>query len=239
MHEVPTDTVDRPIADTLPLQPNTPAPIAHVPQEPFAIPQGADMSWLTARTVVIGIGVVVLGAILVTGFRSSATPETIKVAPIQNTEPSSADVNKLVLENSKATLADLKIATDLKIEEVQQASINERSQEILLESQKHVSNPKSGCYRSPYGTACYITSFISEQQQRYADAISLRQWNKANNALFDVRAARASLDGVKQVPFTPAVTSAAIIKENQARINFAQQSDNAIAADLYGVKSKK
>ena len=133
----------------------------------------------------------------------------------------------------------LKIATDLKIEEVQQASINERSQEILLESQKHVSNPKSGCYRSPYGTACYITSFISEQQQRYADAISLRQWNKANNALFDVRAARVSLDGVKQVPFTPAVTSAAIIKENQARINIAQQSDNAIAADIYGAKSKK
>ena len=239
MDYYPTDTVDRPIADTLPLLPNTPAPIAHVPQEPFAIPQGADMSWLTARTVAISIGVVVLGAILVIGFRSSGTPETIKVAPIQNSEPSSADVNKIVLENSKATLADLKIATDLKIEEVQQASINERSQEILLESQKHVSNPKSGCYRSPYGTACYITSFISEQQQRYADAISLRQWNKANNALFDVRAARVSLDGVKQVPFTPAVTSAAIIKENQARINIAQQSDNAIAADIYGAKSKK
>ena len=239
MDYYPTDTVDRPIADTLPLQPNTPAPIAHVPQEPFAIPQRANLSWLTKRGLAIGIGVVVLVAILVTAFRSSGTPETIKVAPIQNTEPSSADVNQLILENSKVALADLKIATDLKIEEVQQASINERSQEILLESQKHVSNPKSGCYRSPYGTACYITSFISEQQQRYADAISLRQWNKANNALFDVRAARVSLDGVKQVPFTPAVTSAAIIKENQARINIAQQSDNAIAADIYGAKSKK
>jgi len=239
MYEVPTDTIDHQIADTLPLQPNTPAPIAHVPQERFAIPQGVDMSWLTKRGLAIGIGVVVLGAILVTNFRSSGTPETIKVAPIQNTEPSSADVNKLVLENSKATLADLKIATDLKIEEVQQASINERSQEILLESQKHVSNPKSGCYRSPYGTACYITNFISEQQQRYADAISLRQWNKANNALFDVRAARVSLDGAKQVPFTPALTSAAIIKETEARINLAQQSDNAIAADMYGVKSRE
>ena len=233
-----TDTIDRPIADTFPLQPNTPAPIAHVPQEPFAIPQGADMSWLTKRGLAIGIGVVVLVVIAVTGFRSSGNPETIKVAPIQNSDPSSADVNKLVLENSKATLADLRIATDLKIEEVQQASINERSQEILLEAQRQVKDPKSGCYRSPFGTACFLTAYVSEQQQRFQNAIAIRNWNDSNSALFNVKATRVAFDGVKLVPFTPAVTSAAIIKENEARINIAQQSDNAIAHDLYGVKQK-
>lgn len=236
MYEVPTDIIDRPIVDTLPIQPNTPAPIAHVPQEQFAIPQG--MSWLTSRNVAIGIGVVVIGAILVTGFRSSGELETIKVAPIQQTEPSSADVNEIVLENSKVALADLKIATDLKIKEVQQASINERSQEILLEAQRQVKDSKSGCFRSPYGTACFITTFINEQQLRYQDAIGARDWNRSNTALFNIESARVALDGVKPVPFTPAVTSAAIIKENQARINLAQQSDNAIAADLFGAKSK-
>ena len=238
MDYYPTDTVDRPIADTLPLLPNTPAPIAHVPQEPFAIPQGADMSWLTARTVAISIGVVVLGAILVIGFRSSGTPETIKVAPIQNSEPSSADVNKIVLENSKATLADLKIATDLKIEEVQQASINERSREILLEAQRQVKDPKSGCYRSPFGTNCFLITYVNEQQQRFQNAIDVRNWNSSNNALFNIESARIAMDGVKPVPNTPAIASAAIIKENQTRINLAQQSDNAIAADLYGAKSR-
>lgn len=233
MYELPVDTIDRPISDTFtpPMQQNTLAPIA--------LYQG-NMQWLTPRNMAIAIGGVVMLSIMAIAVRGSgSTPETIKVGAIQNTEPSSAVVNKVVLENSKATLNDLKIATDLKIEEVRQASINERSQEILLEAQKHVADTKSSCYRSPYGTTCYITIFISEQQLRYADAIAVRQWNKANNALFDVKAARTALDGVTPVPFAPAVTSAAIIKENEARINLAQQSDNAIASDMYGVKTKK
>ena len=232
MDYYPADTIDRPIAfaPAPQVQPNTPAPIE--------LYEG-NMQWLTPRNMAIGIGGAVMAAILLVSFRGSAAPETIKVGAIQNTEPSSQEVNKIVLENSKATLDDLKIATNLKMEEIYQSSINERSQEILLEAQKHVANPKSGCYRSPHGTACYATTFIAEQNLRYADAIAVRQWNKANNALFDVKAARTALDGIKPVPFTPAVTSAAIIKENELRINVAQQSDNAIATDLYGARQKK
>ena len=233
MYEVPIDTIDRPIAfaPAPQVQPNTPAPIE--------LYQG-NMQWLTPRNMAIGIGGVVMAAILFVSFRGSAAPETIKVGAIQNTEPSSQEVNKLILENSKASLDDLKIATNLKMEEIYQSSINERSLEILAEAQKHVANPKSpSCYRSPHGTACYVTVFIAEQNARYADAISVRQWNKANNALFDVKAARTALDGIKPVPFTPAVTSAAIIKENELRINLAQQSDNAIATDLYGARTKR
>ena len=231
MYEVPID-IDRPIADTpTPQQPNIPAPIA--------LYQGGNMQWLTPRNMAIAIGGVIMLSIMAIAVRGSgSTIETIKVGAIQITDPSSADVNKVVLENSKTTLSNLKLATDLKIEEVRQASINERSQEILLEAQRHVTDPKSGCFRSPYGTTCYITIFIDEEQLRYADAIAVRQWNKANNALFDVKAARTALDGINQVPFSPAVTSAAIIKENEARINLAKQSDNAIASDIYGVKKK-
>ena len=231
MYEVPID-IDRPIAfaPAPQVQPNTPAPIE--------LYQG-NMQWLTPRNMAIGIGGVVMAAILFVSFRGSAAPETIKVGAIQNTEPSSADVNKLILENSKASLDDLKIATNLKMEEIYQSSINERSLEILAEAKKHVAAPQSACYRSPHGTACYATIFITEQNARYVDAIAIRQWNKANNALFDVKAARTALDGIKPVPFNPAVTSAAIIKENELRINVAQQSDNAIAADIYGARTKR
>jgi hypothetical protein len=233
MDYYPADTIADRIVD---VRSNTAAPIAHVPQEQFAIPAG--LAVLTPRNLAIGIGGVVIGAILLVGFRSSSNGESIKVAPIQNTEPSSAQVNQLVLGNSKAALADLKIATDLKIDEIQQAAINERSQEILLEAQKQIKDPKSGCYRSPYGVSCFVTVFIAEQEQRYSYAISGRDWNKANTALFNIKASRVALDGVKPTPFTPAVASAAIIKENEARINLAQQSDNAIAHELNGNGAK-
>jgi hypothetical protein len=65
-----------------------------------------------------------------------------------------------------------------------------------------------------------------------------RDWTKANHALFEIKAARIALDGSQPVPFTPNVTSAAIIKEMELRVSILQQSDNAIASEMYGGKAK-
>jgi hypothetical protein len=209
---------------------NTPAPIV-------AYQSSSDKwQWVTPRNIAIGIGGLMMLSLFVIMSRNAGTSETIKVAPVQDIAPSSQDVNKLILTNSKASLETLKDATDIKIKEITDASINERSQEILIESQKNIINPKSNCYKSDLGTTCYLTAFIGEMQNRYSDAILLRQWHKANNALFDIKAARVALDGIKQpTPFTPAVVSAAILKENETRLNIANQTDNAKASSLTGM----
>lgn len=230
MDYYPTETIDQ--QQQLDVQPNTPAPIVAVSQNQY--------QWVSPRLIGGCIGVVVMLVIGAIAARSTAinNDQPIKIAPLQNTAPSSQQVNQVILEGSKASLADVKIATDLKVEEVTQAMLNERSNEILTEAKRHVSSPKSPCYRSPYQQACYISTFIPEMQKRYENAVLTREWSQANQALFDIKAARIALDGAPTVPFTPNVTSAAIIKEMELRVNILQQSDNALAADMYGGKGK-
>jgi len=226
MYEVPTETIAN--AQQIDVQPNIPAPIA--------VYQGNGYQWVTPRNLAIGFGGLTLLVIGAIAMRSTAinNDQPIKVAPLQNVAPSSQQVNQVILEGSKASLAEIKIATDLKLDEVTQAMLIERSNEILTEAKNHLKNSKSACFRSPYQQACYISTFIPEMQKRYEDAVLSRKWSQANQALFDIRAARYALDGAPNVPFTPNVTSAAIIKEMETRVNILRQSDNAIAADMYG-----
>jgi len=232
MYEVPIDTQQQFTA-----QPNTEAPIVAVNPYQF---QGNQYQLVNPRVIFGGLGAITLLVIGALAMRSTAinTDAPIKIAPLQNVAPSSQQVNQVILENSKASLSDIKIATDLKIDEVTQAMLNERSNEILTEAKRHVSNSKSNCFRSPYQQACYISTFIPEMQKRYEDAVLTRKWSQANQALFDIKAARIALDGFQPIPFTPNVTSAAIIKEVEARVNILQQSDNAIASEMYGGKAK-
>lgn len=232
MYEVPIDTQQQFTA-----QPNTEAPIVAVNPYQFQ-GQGNQYQLVNPRVIFGGLGAITLLVIGALAMRSTAinTDAPIKIAPLQSIAPSSQQVNQVILENSKASLADIKVATDLKIEEVSLAMLNERANEILTEAKRHVSNPKSPCYRSPYQQACYISTFIPEMQQRYESAVLTRKWSQANQSLFDIKAARIALDGSQPVPFTPNVTSAAIIKEVEARVNILQQSDNAIASEMYGGK---
>lgn len=229
MYEVPTDTLQD--TQQFTAQPNISAPI---------VAYSNQYQWVTPRNIALvagGLVILVIGAI---AMRSTAinAEQPIKIAPLQNVAPTSQQVNQVILENSKTSLSDVKTATDLKIDEVTQAMLNERSQEVLTEAKRHVTNPKSSCYRSPYQQACYISTFIPEMQKRYEDAVLARKWTQANQSLFDIRAARIALDGSQQVPFTPNVTSAAIMKEMELRVNILQQSDNAIAAEMYGGKAR-
>lgn len=236
MDYYPTDTIaDRPIAE---VQPNTPAPIAHIPQEQFAIPQ--NMSWLTPRNVAIAVGGVVIAAILVTGFRGNNT-QSMTVYPPEQSPVDMNKVNEDIIKNNISKFSELKQASDLKIEEIRQGSINERAQEILTEAKRHVSDPKSGCYRAFNGHKCYALLFAKEQKQRYMDAIAVRDWKKSNNALFDFQAARVALDGINQnLPFDPPVTFGAMSNELEMRSLIEDQSQNAIATDLYqGVRKKQ
>lgn len=225
MYEVPTDTVTRPVLDA---QPNTPAPIVAY--------QGDSYQWVTPRNIALiggGLVLLVVGAI---AMRSTAitNDQPIKIAPLQSTAPSTQQVNQLILEGSKESLSEIKIATDLKIVEVSQAMLVQRSQAILNEANRQLADPKSPCFKSQYQQVCFISTFIPEQQKRYEQAALSRNWVAANQALFEIQAARIVLDGAPNVPFTPNITSAAIIKEMELRVNIAQQSDNALAADMYG-----
>jgi hypothetical protein len=238
MYEVPTDTYQDTQQLNVNVQPNTSAPIVAY--------EGNQYQWVSVpRNIALMIGVpslLVIGAI---AMRSTAitTDQVIKVAPLQNNlAPSTQQVNQVILENSKASLSDIKIATDLKIEEVTKAMLNERSQAILIEANRQLTippdpkNKEASCFRSPYQQACFISVFIPEQQKRYEMAALSRDWTKANHALFEIKAARIALDGSQPVQFTPNITSAAIIKEMEARVSILQQSDNAIASEMYGGK---
>lgn len=209
-------------------QPNTEAPIA--------VYQGNGYQWVNLRFLLGGAGALVLLVIGAIAMRSTAInpDEPIKVAALSNPKPSSQQVNQVILEGSKNTLSDTKIATDLKIEEVTKAMLNERSQAILTEAKRQVSDRNSQCFKSEYQQACFISVFIPEQQKRYEDAALQRRWKDANQALFEIKAARIALDGASTVPFTPNITSAAISNEMQLRVSILQQSDNAIAADMFG-----
>jgi hypothetical protein len=114
--------------------------------------------------------------------------------------------------------------------------LNERSIAILTEGKRQVTDRNSPCFKSPHQEACFISVFIPEQLKRYEDAALQRRWHEANKALFEIKAARIALDGAPNVSFTPHITSAAITNELQVRVNIWQQSDNAIAAELYGGK---
>lgn len=234
MDYYPTDTVQE---QQFTAQPNTEAPIVAV--NPYQYQgQGNRYQWVSPRNIALiagGLVVLVIGAL---AMRSTAinTDTPIKVAPLQNVAPSSQQVNQVILENSKASLSDIKIATDLKIEEVTKAMLNERSQAILIEANRQIADKNSACFRSPYQQACFISVFIPEQQKRYEMAALSRDWTKANHALFEIKAARIALDGSQPVQFTPNITSAAIIKEMEARVSILQQSDNAIASEMYGGK---
>ncbi len=241
MDYYPTDTVQE---QQFTAQPNTEAPIVAV--NPYQYQgQGNQYQWVSPRNIALifgGLTVAVIGAVVI---RSTAinNDQVIKVAPLQNNiAPSTQQVNQVILENSKASLSDIKIATDLKIEEVTKAMLNERSQAILAEANRQLTippdpkNKEASCFRSPYQQACFISTFIPKQQKRYEIAALSRDWVEANQALFEIKAARIALDGASPVPFTPNITSAAIIKEMEARVNILQQSDNAIAAEMFGGK---
>jgi hypothetical protein len=234
MYEVPTDTYQD--TQQFTAQPNTEAPIVAV--NPYQYQgQGNQYQWVSLRLIFGGLGAIALLVIGAIAMRSTAisTDQVIKVAPLQNNlAPSTQQVNQVILENSKASLSDIKIATDLKIEEVTKAMLNERSQAILTEANRQIADKNSNCFRSPYQQACFISTFIPEQQKRYESAALSRDWVKANQALFEIKAARIALDGASTVPFTPNITSAAIIKEMEARVSILQQSDNAIAAEMFG-----
>ena len=231
MYEVPTDTIVD--SQQFTAQPNTAAPIV-------AINHGGEVNqyqWVSPRLIVGGLGAITLLTIGAIAMRSTAiNDQPIKIAPLQNIAPSSQQVNKVILEGSKDSLADTKLATDLKLEEVTKAMLKERSIAILNEGKRQVTDRNSPCFKSPHQEACFISVFIPEQLKRYEDAALQRRWHEANKALFEIKAARIALDGAPNVPFTPHITSAAITNELQVRVNIWQQSDNAIAAELYGGK---
>jgi|GEM_PF-2898949 len=237
----PTEPIDRPITEEpqFTAQPNTKAPIAHVPQEQFAIPP--NMRWLTPRNIAISIGGVVMASILFVASRGNGTTQTMTVYPPEEAPTNMKKVNEDIVKNNYSRFSELKEATDLKIDEIQRASINERAQEILAEAKRHVSDPRSGCYRAFNGATCYSTLFLKEQRQRYMDAIAVRQWKKSNDALFEFNAARVALDGISQnLPFDAPITFGAMSNEIDMRDLIQDQSQNAIATDIYqGVRKKK
>jgi hypothetical protein len=241
MDYYPTDTIDRPIIDSLPVQPNTPAPIAHVPQEQFAIPQGT--SWLTWRLAIGVLGGVVVASILFVASRSASNTQPMTVYPPEQEAVDMNKVNEDIIKNNYSRFSELKQVTDVKVDEIQQASINERAQQILAEAKRHVSDPanKNGCYRAFNGATCYTLIFAVEQKQRWLDAITVGDFKKANNALFDFKAARVALDGINpNLPFNPPIAFGAMSNEMDARALIEDQSQAAIATDLYqGVRKKK
>lgn len=231
MYEVPTE------AQQFDAQLNTEAPI--VATKPYEFNQGNQYQWVSPRNIAIAFGGLAMLTIGAIAMRSTAinNDQPIKIAPLQNLAPSSQQVNKVILEGSKDSLIDTKLATDLKLEEVTKAMLNERSIAILNEGKRQVTDRNSPCFKNEHQEACFIVSkFIPEQQKRYEDAALQRKWTIANHALFELKAARIALDGAPNVPFTPHITSAAITNELQVRVSVLQQSDNAIAAELYGGK---
>lgn len=235
MWELPSDTLQD--TQQFTAKPNTDARI--VAAKPYEFTQGNGYQWVSPRNIAIAFGGLAMLTIGAIAMRSTAinNDQPIKIAPLQNLAPSSQQVNKVILEGSKDSLADTKLATDLKLEEVTKAMLNERSIAILNEGKRQVSDRNSPCFKNEHQEACFIVSkFIPEQQKRYEDAALQRRWTIANHALFELKAARIALDGAPNVPFTPHITSAAIANELQVRVSVLQQSDNAIAAELYGGK---
>jgi hypothetical protein len=242
MDYYPTDAsyADHPITDEPLMQANTPAPISHLPQDPFAIPQG-NMSWLTWRLGAGILGAVVMASLLFFASRGNSLTQTMTVHPPVDEPVDMNKVNEDILKNNYAKFSELKQATDIKMDEVQQSAINERAQEILTESKRHVTDPKSGCYRAFNGTKCYVLIFANEQKQRWLNAITVRDFKKANNAAFDFKAARVALDGINpNLSFNPPVTFGAMSNEIDMRALIEDQSQASIATDLYqGVRQKK
>jgi hypothetical protein len=209
-------------------------PIDHTPA-PMAMTtyQGGNYGWVSPRSLAIiggGLTLLILGAI---AMRSTViNDKAINIAPMQSNTLNPQVINQLILEGTKESLADIRLATDIKIAETVQAMLVERSQEILIEAKRQVTDKSSPCFRSQYQEACFISTFIPEKEARYKDAVLSRKWAIANQSLFDIKAARIALDGAPSVAFTPNITSAAIIKEMDIRVNILKQSDNAIAAEL-------
>ena len=212
------------------IQPN----IEQITPAPMSIYQGGNnYGWVSPRSLAIIGGLVPL---LIIGFIAARSTvindKPINIAPLQSNAPSAKQINQVILEGTKDSLADIRMVTDIKISETIQAMLVERSQEILTEAKRQVADKNSPCFRSQYQEACFISTFIPEKESRYKDAVLSRKWAIANQALFDIKAARSAIDGAPSVPFTPNITSAAIIKELELRINILKQSDNAIAAEM-------
>jgi hypothetical protein len=195
--------------------------------------QGNNFGWVSPRSLGViggGLTLLIIGAV---AMRSTAiVDKPVNVAPMQSNAPNLEAIDKVILEGTKDSLADIRIATDIKITQTIQAMLVERSQEILTEAKRQVADKNSSCFRSQYREACFISKFIPEKEARYKDAVLSRKWESANQSLFDIKAARIALDGAPSVVFTPNITSAAIIKELEIRVNILKQSDNAIAAEL-------
>jgi hypothetical protein len=235
MDYYPTDTVQE---QQFSAQPNTEAPIVAV--NPYQYQgQGNQYQWVSLRLIFGGLGAIALLVIGAIAMRSTAisTDQVIKVAPLQNVEPSSDQINKRILESSNQSLSESKFDTSFKLDEVVKAMLNERSTAILNEGKRQVGDRNSPCFMSKHQESCFIVStFIPNQLNRYENAALQRKWTEANHALFEIKAARIALDGAPNVPFVPNVPVAAIKKEMDLRVSILQQSDNAIAAEMFGGK---
>lgn len=233
MDYYPTDTVQ----EQFTAQPNTAAPIV-------AINHGGEVNqyqWVSPRNIAIALGGVVMLTIGAIAMRSTAiTDQPIKIAPLAQPVIKNEQINKEILEGSLEDLNKLIFLTDTRIEKDKLALKNERAKEITTWANKLVSDKNadkdSSCYKSIYGRKCYLTKFINEQAERYKDSYRARQWKKANEALFELDSARVAWIGYVDLPLQGDATAGAIQNELTKRVDIEKQSDNAIAAELYGGK---
>lgn len=194
-----------------------------------------ELSWLTPRTIVMAIGgIALLGAVALIARSSNATQEITRTGAPVDVKPDRQSVTNAILSKSKQSLDELKGITDLKIGDTKQAMLEQRASEFLAYANAELGNSKSECFRSELLQSCTLTKVISTHQSRLNLATSARNWTAANESLFEIEAARMALDGVQpKTPLTPAIVTAAILKENEARINLAEQSDNATAHTIF------
>lgn len=230
MYEVPTDTYQD--TQQLNVQPNTSAPIVAY--------EGNQYQWVSPRNIALifgGLTVAVIGAI---AMRSTAitTDQVIKVAPLAQPTVKAEEVNKAILEGSIEDLNKLIFLTDERLGKDKPALQNERAKEITAWGNKLVTDRNSSCYKSVHQRKCFISIFLEEQIERYKDAYRSRKWEEANNALFRIESARIAWvrSGFGDLPLDGDATVSAIRNELERRKEVEQQSDNAIAAEMFGGK---
>jgi hypothetical protein len=234
MYEVPTDTIVD--SQQFTAQPNTAAPIV-------AINHGGEVNqyqWVSPRNIALiagGLVVLVIGAI---AMRSTAitTDQVIKVEPLAQPTVKAEEVNKAILERSIEDLNTLIFLTNERLAKDKPALQNERAKEITAWGNKLVTDRNSSCYKSVYQRKCFISIFLKEQIERYKDAYRSRKWEEANKALFQIESARIAWVGSGDLPLDGDATVSAIRNELERRIEVEQQSDNAIAAEMFGGKQQ-
>lgn len=233
MDYYPTDTVDRPIADTLPLQSNTPAPMVAVHQDRFAIPDGGMQwhQWVTPRNlfgVSAGLALLIIGMI---ALRSSAVPQnSIAIEPLKEPKVSMDKVNDFIVNEASDDLEKLIFATDERIRVDQLVLEHKRAKDITDWANKLLTDKNSNCFKSEHQKKCGLSVYLREQGERYRDAYRSQKWVDANKALFEARSARIAWNGFTDSPLNGDLTATAIHNEAGVRIEKERLSPNAIAA---------